>query len=170
MRGDPPGSMTEPEEIPVAGVRGIDHTADVGLEIRAPDLPELFRRAALGAMWLLLERRSEAAGSSPRRPGEGEKRWAELVEEDLASLLRSWLRTLLFWEETEGFVVLDGRVVVLPTPFCAAPDGQGFGIRAEVDGWIDPGPRVREIKGVTFHGLKVEHQSGAWLATVIFDV
>lgn len=162
--------MTEPEETPVPGVRGLDHTADVGLEVQAQDLPELFRRAALGAMWLVLERRPHPSEEGSSQGREGCRRLVDLVDEDLARLLRSWLRTLLFWDETEGFVTLDSRVMLLPTPLCGSPDGQAFGLHAEVQGCLDLGPRVREIKGVTLHGLQVECQRGGWLARVIFDV
>jgi SHS2 domain-containing protein len=162
--------MTEADETPVPGVQGLDHTADVGLEIRGPDLPELFRRAALGAMWLVLDRRPEPWEATALSTEVDGKRMVDLVEEELPELLRSWLRTLLFWEETQGFVTLDARVMLLPTPLCSSADGQAFGLHAEVDGLVDHGPRVREIKGVTFHELCVERRSGEWLAMVIFDV
>jgi SHS2 domain-containing protein len=40
----------------------------------------------------------------------------------------------------------------------------------KVEGYIDDGPRVREIKGVTLHGLQVERSGEGWTGTVIFDV
>lgn len=163
--------MGEPEEIPVPGVRGMDHTADVGLEISAPDLPELFLRAALGALWLVLERPPRGHGETPAEDrGRGLVRSVELVEEDLTTLLRSWLRTVLFWEETEGFVAQEGRLAFLPTPHCQSPDGQAFGLKGTMTGVLDDGPRVREVKGVTLHGLRVERTGSGWLGTVIFDV
>jgi SHS2 domain-containing protein len=162
--------MIESEEIPVRGVRGMDHTADVGLEIRAPDLPELFRRAALGAMWMVLERSPGLAEKGSDPGGEWEARSIELAEEDLPTLFRSWLRTILFWEEAEEWVAVGAKLAFLPTPLCRAPDGQAYGLRGEVHGCFDQGPRVREIKGVTLHGLCVEQSEGGWLGRVIFDV
>jgi SHS2 domain-containing protein len=178
--------VTEPTGVPVLGVRELEHTADVGLDISAPDLPQLFRRAALGAMWLVLERDVEnpvsapagpeaqpfQVGPMPERAGDSlwETRTLELVEADLPALLRSWLRALLFWEETEGFVVVDPVVALVPAPLCSSPTGQAFGLRGQVRGRIDGGPRVREIKGVTLHGLEVREVEGAWLGRVIFDV
>ena len=158
----------ESAEIPVPGVEGLEHTADVGLHLRALDLPQLFRRGALGAMWLVLERPTALA----------EKEWEaglefrhlELVEEDLAALLRSWLRTLLFWEETEGFVTQDATLSFAPVPICGSTEGLAFGLTARVGGVLDPGPRVREIKGVTLHGLEVEREGDGWRGQVIFDV
>jgi SHS2 domain-containing protein len=157
--------VTGPEEIPVPGVLGLDHTADVGLEVRARDLPELFRRGALATSWLILERRP-----GPADPGSRQVRRVELVEEELSGLFRSWLRTVLLWDEACGFVLEDPRLVLLPAPLCESETGQAFGLRGEVEGVLDHGPRVREIKGVTFHGLTVERRGKEWMARVIFDV
>jgi len=150
------------QDIPVAGVSALEHTADVGLEIVAKDLPQLFTRAALGAMWLVLERDGEGEGT--------EVRSVALSEPDLPALLRSWLQTLLFWQETAGFVVSEASVAPTPEPSGSAPGGQAPGLRAQVKGCIDEGPRVREIKGVTYHGLALERRGGEWFGRVIFDV
>ena len=162
--------MGQPDEIPIAGCRGLDHTADVGFEIHAPDLGALFCRAALGAIWLVLERSAETTAGDDVQDRDGETRSVELVEDDLAMLLRSWLRTVLFWQEMEEFVVMDARLVLLPTPLCSSTDGLGYGLRGEIVGRFDRGPRIREIKGVTLHGLCVEPREDGWLARVILDV
>lgn len=178
--------MSLPDANPVPGVLGLDHTADVGLTIRGADLPELFERAARGSLWLVLEREpipdQGQVSDSGQEPGpgraskegpagnSGEPRTVELVEEDLSLLLRSWLRTVLLWAETEGFVSTAYRIALVPAPLCGAPDGQAFGLRVSVSGVMDLGSRVREIKGVTFHGLEVERTSDGWRAQVIFDV
>ena len=170
--------MIESDGPLVPGVRELEHTADVGLEVTAPTLPEMFRRAALGAMWLVLGREAERPGGvapNPHRdvpggfraPAEGTEsrehtRPVELVESDLPALLRSWLRALLFWEETDGFVVVDSVVALAPAPLCSSPTGQAFGLRAQVLGRYDHGSRLREIKGVTLHGLEVEREGDVW--------
>lgn len=166
----PVAAMLEPDEVPIPGVRGLDHTADVGLEIHAPDLGALFCRAAQGFIWLVLERRVEAPPGAATRNEEVEIRSVDLAEEDLSTLLRSWLRTVLLWQEMEEFVFMDARLAILPTPICGSPDGLAFGLKGEVEGCMDRGPRVREIKGVTLHGLVVESQGGGWFGSVIFDV
>ena len=158
--------MMDSQEFPFPGVRGLEHTADLGLELEAPDLPDLFRRAAQGAMWLVLERTSD-----PGSPAVGsETRTLDLAEEELPTLLRSWLRTLLFWEETEGFVTVEVALAFSPVPLCSSPDGQAFGLHARVRGILDRGARVREIKGVTFHDLRVEREGEGWYGRVLFDV
>ena len=167
-RGPPPRNgepVTDAIEARVPGVRWLEHTADLGLELEAPDLPELFRRGALAAMWLVLEREptSDSSAAAKVRP-------LELVEADLAVLFRSWLGTLLFWEETEGFVTRSVAVSFAPVPLCSSSDGLAFGLSARVGGVVDPGPRVREIKGVTLHGLRVVQEGKTWRGRVIFDV
>jgi SHS2 domain-containing protein len=184
------------DECPVTGVRALEHTADVGLEVEAPALDELFRRGALGAMWMVLgrmpgeagagspgagkeagkeageadaEEAGEEAGEAGSAPASG-TRDVELREEDLASLFRSWLREILFWQETEGFVTRDVRFKFLPAPSCHAEDGQAFCLEAKVEGNVEEGPVEREIKGVTYHGLEVQEKEDGWRARVIFDV
>jgi SHS2 domain-containing protein len=188
------GGVNPRPEVPVPGVSGVEHTADLGLEVEAPTLPELFRRGALGAMWLVLERDAvwrgpagppeerawdppleEGARDGPARVGDPapsvqEHRTLELVDEEISSLFRSWLRALLYWEETEGFVSRTVAISFAPIPLCSAPDGQAFGLTARVGGVVDTGPRVREIKGVTLHGLFVERAGEGWRGRVIFDV
>jgi SHS2 domain-containing protein len=159
MRDSP---VSDSSEIPIPGVTALDHAADVGLAVDGATLPELFQRAALGAMWLVLER-----DPTPAPP---ETRTVELVEPDLPALLRAWLRALLFWEETEGFVVRDVSLSFAPAPLCATRDGQAFGLHGRVSGVMDRGPRVREVKGVTLHGLRVERVGESWSGRVIFDV
>ena len=157
--------MKGAEDVPVPGVVGLDHTADVGLEVTAEDLPELFQRAALATTWLLLERPPGARGG-----GSPESRSVELVEEELPQLLRSWLRVVLLWDEADGFVSNDMELVFLPAPLCRSETGQGFGLQGNAKGGVDPGHRIREIKGVTLHGLTVERRGEGWFARVIFDV
>jgi SHS2 domain-containing protein len=157
------GLMTDRGEVPVPGVSGLDHTADVGLEILAPTLPELFRRAAIGAMWLVLER-------TPMKGAEGETRPVELVEGELPQLLRTWVRLLLRWQEEDGFVAVDSTVGLLPAPLCTGEDGQGHGLRGSVQGVLDRGPVVRVIKGVTLHDLRLERQGGGWYGRIVLDV
>jgi hypothetical protein len=77
---------------------------------------------------------------------------------------------VLLWDEVEGFVTTQARLLLLPTPSCGSPDGQGFGLQGTVRGVYDSGPRLREIKGVTLHQLSVSRSSTGWRGEVIFDV
>lgn len=166
-----PGEARSDAEMPVEGVRSLEHTADVGLEVEAPDLERLFVRAARGMMVLLHERVPET-GSEGRPPGGdapdlaslpesgGEVRRLEVDAPDLASLLREWLRELLYWHEVEGFAVTGAEFRRLePT-----------GLDASVRGGPAPDDPIREIKGVTLHGLVAEEREGGWYGRIIFDV
>lgn len=143
---------------PVPGVREIDHTADVALEIEAPDVAALFERAGRGTVWLLF-------GRVPDQVEADEVRRVELAAGDLPSLLRDWLREVVFWHETEGWVFRTLGTEALPEVH-----GTGARLVGSVSGGATRLHPVREIKGVTRHGLAVERRDSRWFARVIFDV
>ena len=140
---------------PIPGVRALDHTADLGIEVSGADLPELLRRAARGLTWLLLER--EPSGLPEERP-------LRASAEGAASLLREVLRELLWWHESEGLATRDlSDVRVMERE-------QQLELTASARLVRDDGTPIREIKGVTLHGLFAERRDGDWWARVIFDV
>jgi SHS2 domain-containing protein len=140
---------------PIEGVSALDHTADVGLELWAPDFPELLRRATRGLAWLLLER-------TP--PAPSEQRALHLRAPNPSLLLRELLRELAWWHDAEGCVVADlGDVRVADTGEASTLSARARVVRLA-------GEPVREIKGVTLHGLVAEPRGGGWYGRVIFDV
>lgn len=140
------------------GVRALEHTADVGIAVRAESLPQLFERAARGMSALILDEAPEARHR--RREPSATERSIELDADDVASLLVLWLRELLYLQEVEDFAPLD-------VCFDELSERR---LRARVGGSPAPGPPVRELKGVTYHGLAVERVDDGWRARVIFDV
>lgn len=153
------------------GVREIEHTADLGLEVEAASLEELFQRAAAGMMALVrssdeVDVPEERLGSRARPPAaSADPRMIRIqldggAEEDLAPLLVRWLRELLYLQEVEGFVYRD-------TTFERLDES---GLRANVRPDPRPSPQIRELKGVTYHGLEVERAGDRWRARVIFDI
>ena len=163
---------------PLDGITFLDHTADVGLDVQAPSLELLFHRAAVGLLALLQGVDDEAVddedgdgapargadGDAGSDPGLEEARGVEVLGVELEAggadeLLADWLRELLFLHETRhadyaratfdrlGETALEARVQTEPAA-----------------------PAVREIKGVTYHELRVERTEGGWEARVIFDV
>ena len=146
--------MQEEIDLP-AGVQPLDHTADVGLELRAADLPGVFRAAAQGLAWLLLD----GAATGPR-----EERKLHVSADQPAGLLREMLREMLWWHEVDGVTPVDLADVEV-----AANDGSRV-LDARVTVAADPQPPVREIKGVTLHRLALEHEPDGWAGRVIFDV
>ena len=148
--------MYEGREVPpFLGVRSLDHTADVGLELEAPDLPELLRRAVRGMAWLLLE-------CEP--PGASSPRTLRVEAPDAPGLLRELLRELLWWHEGEGFTALDLDEAAIEET------GSGLRLEASVLFVRDVAHPLREIKGVTLHGLLAAPGEDGWHGQVIFDV
>ncbi len=92
------------------------------------------------------------------------------MEGELSHLLRAWLRSLLQWQEEDGFVALESKITLFPSPLCGSDDGQAFGLRGLVEGVIDTGPVLREVKGVTLHDLRLEPRGDGWYGRVILDV
>lgn len=138
---------------PPEGVTFLDHTADVALEVEAPSREELFRRAAAGTRILLLGEGREAAGGP-------ETRAMVLEAEDLAGLLRSWLRELIWLQQDEGMSFVSSEFTHLTS--CV--------LEARVTVASPGSPPIREIKGVTLHRLRARREGGVWRARVVFDV
>jgi SHS2 domain-containing protein len=150
-----------------------DHTADVGLEVRAESLADLLATAARAVFDQVLEDWPEAAEvqedlrfeiSDPLEEVHARSPMAT-PGGDLGELLVVWLQELLYRFETRRLV---------PLSFDFAPARRRGEVRARVGfGRFDPGRhRARlEVKAVTYHGLQVrEEPGGAWSARFILDV
>ena len=154
--------MSEPPALG-PGVVSLEHTADVGIEVHAPSLPALFDRAAHGAL-ALVAGADEAGGAEPApeaRAADGEVEERLVLEaDDVAGLLALWLRELLFHHEVRRQAYRSATFERLDATRLDAVVRLGR----------DHRPAVREIKGVTYHGLVAEPRDGGWFARVIFDV
>lgn len=132
----------------------LEHTADAGIRARATTLAELLVACAEGMFSLIVEG--------------GEVREAMAVEVAVEAdgppdLLHAWLRELLWRFTGEGLVFARFEVhEATETAARATCTGEPF----------DPGRHTGgvEIKAVTYHGLRVEHSDGEWLAEVLFDI
>jgi SHS2 domain-containing protein len=131
----------------------VEHTADVGLRVRADTLNRLFEAGGEAVADLLA--------------GEGRVRGAESVEvsleaEEAALLFREWLSELIYLFDAKGFVGAGFSVEVTGKYLNARVEGEGF----------DPARHETElyIKGVTYHQLSVEQVPDGWEAFVILDV
>jgi len=131
-----------------------DHTADLGLRIRAPDLNTLFAEAGEALFAAIVE----DLGTIEAR----QRLEIELSAEERDYLLFDWLKELLYQFDTEHF--LFGRFDVRVTDS-----------RLQATAWgerLDP-PRhqlAHEVKAVTYHGLRLERTNDGWLAEVIVDI
>ncbi|MEN8377073.1 MAG: archease [Gemmatimonadota bacterium] len=150
------------------GVRAIEHTADLGLDIEAPTLPELFHRAAAGMFMLVLGREEAGEAEADQAPGEAPSagnadtvRSLSLSAVDLPALLVAWLRELLYLHQVEELTYASADFETLD---------EAGSLKAQVKLAPASPETVREIKGVTYHQLAVVRQDGGWRARVVFDV
>lgn len=135
--------------------REIEHTADVGMELDAPDLRTALELSAAAMFDMICD--LESVGDSWRSVVSVESR-----DGDLENLLVRWLTELLYIHETER-VLLSG--------FSIRKLDAGL-IEAHVTGErIDPDRHVvrLEIKAATYHDLMIEETAGRWEVRVIFD-
>jgi SHS2 domain-containing protein len=142
-------------------IEELDHTADVGFVVEAEALAPLFEGAAAGL--------SVALGLSPGLVGVEETGGSveplELSAGDLDRLLVGWLRELLWKVQSERRLP---RIVEVDVN---AGDGRRPATLSARIRWSEAGEApTREIKGVTYHGLRVERNADGWRALVIFDV
>jgi SHS2 domain-containing protein len=128
--------------------RFVDHTAELELRIEAPHEPVVFAEAVAALAELI----GEDLG------GDVATRRVELRARDSATLLADLLEELVFLAEAEDFVA--ERVVDLEL--------DGSRLNATVEGRI--GRPRHLVKAVTYHGLDLRYEGGAWHARVVLDV
>ena len=131
-----------------------DHTADLGLRIRAADLDLLFVEAAQALFGAIVE---DLATVRPVRQID-----VQLQSDEIEYLLFDWLRELLYHFDAEHFLFGKFEAHVTEGVLTA---------RA----WGEPLDRSRhnmehEVKAITYHGLRVETVGNEWEAEVIVDI
>jgi SHS2 domain-containing protein len=131
-----------------------DHTADLGLRVRAADLGTLFAEAGLALTSAIVE---DPGAVAPAR-----ELHVDLPRDDLEYLLFDWLKALLYHFEVDRLIC--SRFVVR-----VGDDGLHAVARGET---YDPSRHepAHEVKAITYHDLKVEKTPDGWLAEVIVDI
>ena len=130
--------------------RILEHTADIGIEATAPDIPSLFSEAV----------RATAAVILDADPGEPADPVSVAVDaDDLGALLAALLGEALWTFESTGRLPVRAELEV--------SDTSAAGTLGVVDDVTVGGPA---IKAVTYHQLLVERASDGWRAQVFFDV
>jgi SHS2 domain-containing protein len=131
----------------------LEHTADIGLRIRASGLREVFEMAARGMVDIL----GAVAATGPSRRRES----IAVRDSDLGGLLVDWLNEILFLVDRDEACV--GEIVVeRATEDEVAGTVEMAECSAMPDGTV--------LKAATYHRLSVERESDGFVATVYFDV
>ena len=145
----------------------LEHTADVGLRIFGASLPDLFANAAEGMFSLIGDASFPPHELRPltfQIPAEEDTSDQAVVRGAPSSetLLCQWLQRLLREFNIRSFYPVKFQVEVGAAGCAAVVHG----------GIFDPSIHTfhTEIKGVTFHGLRVDKIGSGWQAEVIFDV
>jgi SHS2 domain-containing protein len=136
----------------------LDHTADVGAEIEAASLGELFAEAAQALLETIAD---------PATVRTSLHRDFELSASDLETLLVDWLGELVYVFEVDRQLFRDAAVTLTE-----AADGWRLAAVARGEPYDPERHPIRVlVKAVTWHGLAVGcREDGAWRARVIFDI
>ena len=132
----------------------IDHTADLGIIVKGPDVKSLFIRAAQAMTDLMVE--GEIRDKTAIRD--------ILVEgEDFPDLMVRWLGEILYLFDGENLIVNSIEIKsISPIQLKSILSLTGFEPEYhEV---------LREIKAVTYHQISVDKVNDRWEAKVIFDI
>ena len=130
--------------------RILDHTADIGIEATAPDIPSLFSEAVRACAAVILD-------SEPGPPLDSVP--VAVEADDLGALLAALLGEALWTFESTSRLPVSAQLEVSSTTAAGT-----FGVVDEV---TIGGPA---IKAVTYHQLLVERTPVGWRARVFFDV
>ena len=134
--------------------RVFDHTADLGVELSAATVEELYAAAAFALFDLLTDLSKVRAGIA---------REIVVTGEDQADLLVNFLREVLYLWNGGGYLIKTCLIrEVTPQRLKALLRGECF----------DPSRhRIKqEIKAVTYHQASVCETEEGWTAKVVFDV
>ena len=131
-----------------------EHTADLGLRVRAGSLQDLFAEAAHGLFAMIVTNVGDV------RPVLETRFQIEGTEKEY--LLFDWLNELLYTFDTQHLLL---------SQFTCTSDAAGLQCTARGEP-LDEARHVldHEVKAITYHGLKVEQQADGWLAEVIVDI
>ena len=130
------------------------HTADLGLRVRAADLPTLLAEAGRGLCAMIV------ANLADVRPVQQETITIEGTDADY--LLFDWLTELLYRFDTEHLLLAEFDVEVNAGGLKAVCRGERLDrTRHQLE---------HEVKAITYHALTVQQTDNGWLAEVIVDI
>lgn len=132
-----------------------DHTADLGLRVRAEDLNTLFAEAGRCLFSLIVE--------DIRTIRPAVEHQITIPGTDREYLLFDWLKELLYRFDADHWVYGEFSVTI----------DEETGLTAQVRGESldrDRHSLDYEVKAITYHDLRVGQTDDGWLAEVIVDI
>ncbi len=138
--------------------RYLEHTSDIGIEVTASTIENLFQHAAEGLLSIFID---------PKQIRSIETRAISLHAGDDESLLFRWLNEWLFLFDCDGFIPKKFRSLQY------SRDESGVSINAFVlgDHFDERIHAVRTyVKAATYHKLSIEKTESGYIARVFFDV
>lgn len=134
-----------------------DHTGDIGVDLRASTLTDLFWEAAAS----FVETVAGRAAVVPEATLD-----IRLAAADVDLLLHDWLSELLFRFDTSGFLPASAVVEI-------SHHAGHWHLAARVSGEHAAASRLPILvlpKAVTYHALRVEETDAGWVGRVVLDV
>jgi len=132
----------------------IDHTADLGIVVKAVDVKDVFIRAGYAMTDLMVKADISEKGTRRKVLVEGE---------DFPDLMVRWLGEILYLFDGEHLLVSAIEInsispIRLKSTVTVVSLKRGHH------------EMLREIKAVTYHQISVERKNDGWEARIIFDI
>jgi len=131
-----------------------EHTADIGIKVRAATLKVLFHNSALAMFSIIAKKRHS---TKPLGKPVEIKQEADNLEE----LFINWLNELLSLSATKELIFSDFKIQKLTERKLQA---------TIIGSPVENFELNTEIKAATYHALKINKDKSGWQAEVIFDV
>ncbi|MBC8351818.1 MAG: archease [Planctomycetes bacterium] len=131
-----------------------EHTADLGLRVRAMSLENLLEEAGRGLFSMMVTNLQEIRGL--------QERTYRVDGTAVDYLLFDWLNELLYTFESEHLLLADFKVELDSEGLQATARGESMN--------LDRHLMEHEVKAITYHGLRVEEHTDGWFAELIVDI
>jgi SHS2 domain-containing protein len=133
-------------------IKIINHTADIGIEVRGETLEELFINSADG-LYEIIE---------VKYNGKEDLIELNFVADEIEDLLVKFLNELIYYVETKRFGCKIEKIEIK-----RSENGYILNVKMRTKKIKSIG---KEVKSATYHNLKVEKVKNEYVTTIIFDL
>ena len=131
-----------------------EHTADLGLRVRAATEEALFANAAQGLFSMIVPEMDSVRPTQARE--------FEIAGRERDYLLFDWLNELLYTFDSEHLLFSEFEVRLTDDGLTGTARGEPYDAsRHHLD---------HEVKAITYHALRLEREGDGWLAEMIVDI